>query len=195
MPGHGEASLGQLLEGVLANLDVRTRFREHLALLAWPQIAGRLVASHSQAEAVRDGVLIVATDTPAWAQELQMRQRELLGLLATQVGAGIIKEIHFRSGKVRRTRTERARRLRPAELQLSARQEREVSEAAAKIEDAMLRARAEKAFSSLMRMAEWRKQTGWRRCRRCGHWQRVGRRWCSSCSHAGRRRKRWKFEE
>ena len=194
MPARGEASLGQLLEGVLANLDVRTRFREHLAVMAWPQIAGRVVASHSQAEAVRDGVLIVATDTAAWAQELQMRQRELLGMLAAQVGTGVIREIHFRSGKARRTRTERGRKLRPAELRLSARQEREVSEAAAKIEDEALRARAERAFASLTRMAEWRKQAGWRRCRRCGHWQRVGRRWCSSCSHAGGRRKRWKLE-
>ena len=194
MASRGEASLGRLLEAVLTNLDVRTRFREHLAVMAWPQIAGKVVASHSQAEAVRDGVLIVSTDTAAWAQELHMRQRELVGLLAAQVGAGVIGEIHFRTGRTRRARVERGRRPRPAELKLSARQQKEVSEAAAKIEDEALRARAERAFASLTRMAEWRKQAGWRRCRRCGHWQRVGRRWCSSCSHAGGRRKRWRLE-
>jgi predicted nucleic acid-binding Zn ribbon protein len=178
---------------VLSNLDLRGRFREHLAVIAWPQVTGRVVAAHSQAEAVRDGVLIVATDTAAWAQELQMRQRELLALLEVHVGAGAIREIHFRTGRMRRARAERgSRRMRPAEVKLTGRQEREVAEAAAKIEDEALRSRAERAFASLTRMAEWRRQAGWRRCRRCGQWQRVGRRWCSSCSHVGGRRRRWK---
>ncbi len=190
MSGRGEASLRELLEGVLANLELRTRFREHLALMAWPEIAGRVVAAHSQAEAVRDGVLIVSADTPAWAQELQMRQRELLELLAGRVGPRVIREIHFRSGLRREGRRARAPRLRPREIKLSGRQERRIGEAAGKIPDDELRARAERAFASLARMGEWRKRTGWRRCRRCGQWQRVGRRWCSSCSHSGRRRRR-----
>jgi len=188
--GRGEASLRELLEGVLANLDLRTRFREHLAVMAWPQIAGRVVEAHSQAEAVRDGVLIVSTDTSAWAQELQMRQRELLGLLAAQVGQGVIREIHFRSGLRRRGRQPRGHGLRPQEVKLSGRQEKRIREAAGKIEDEALRSGAERAFASLARMAEWRKRTGWRRCRRCGRWQRVGRRWCSSCTHSGGRRTR-----
>jgi len=187
--GRGQASLRQLLEGVLANLDARTRFREHLALMAWPQIAGRVVGAHSQAETVRDGVLIVSTDTGAWAQELQMRQRELLGLVAAQVGQGVIREIHFRSGLRRRGRQARGQRLRPQEVTLSSRQERQIREAAGRIEDEALRQGAERAFASLARMAEWRKRTGWRQCRRCGRWQRVGRRWCSSCTHSGGRKK------
>jgi predicted nucleic acid-binding Zn ribbon protein len=187
--GRGQSSLGGLLEGVLANLDLRTRFREHLALLAWPQVAGRVVSSHAQAEAVRDGVLIVAADTAAWAQELQMRQKELVDLLAAQVGPGVIREVHFRSGR-RRGRREPVERLRPREVKLSSRQERQIKEAAQKIGEAELEQKAERAFAALARMAEWRKRTGWRRCRRCGQWQRVGKRWCSSCSRSGRGRRR-----
>jgi predicted nucleic acid-binding Zn ribbon protein len=189
----GEAHLGQLLEGVLANLDLRTRFREHLAVMAWPEIVGRVVAAHSEAEDVRDGVLMVATDTAAWAQELQMRQRELLALVARQVGAGVIREIHFRSGRRRkRTGSPAARRgPRVAEMKLGGRQQKQIAEAAAKIEDEALRERAERAFAALARMTEWRRQAGWRQCQRCGRWQRVGRRWCSTCSHGGgKRRKR-----
>lgn len=187
----GEATLRSLLEGVLANLNLHTRFRQHLALMAWPQIAGKLVAAHSQAEEVRDGVLIVATDTPAWAQELQMRQKELLERLSVHVGSGLIREIHFRSGLCRRRgRSELPRGPRPAEIKLSGRQERQIRDAAAHIEDADLRARAERAFSALTRMARWRKQAGWRQCRQCGQWQRMGRRWCSSCTYSGGRRRR-----
>jgi len=196
MAGRGAATLRELLEGVLANLDLRSQFREHLAVMAWPEIAGELIRAHTRAETVRDGVLIVATDTPAWAQELQLRRGDLLQRLAAQVGPGVIREIHFRSGTTgrgtgwqQRGRPERARRPRPAEMKLPGRQERSIREAAAHIEDLALRARAERAFLALARMAEWRKRTGWRRCRRCGQWQQVGRRWCASCARAGRAEK------
>ncbi len=149
-----------------------------------------MVAAHSRAETVRDGVLIVATDAPAWAQELQMRRRELLARLADQVGAGTIRDIHFSSGLRRRGRRAAPRRPRPSQIALSGRQRRRIGAAASRTEDGDLRERAERAFTALARMAEWRRRTGWRRCRRCGRWQRVGRRWCSSCMHAGRRRRR-----
>jgi predicted nucleic acid-binding Zn ribbon protein len=190
MPGRGEARLDRLIEGVLADLDLRTRFREHLAISSWPQIAGRVVSAHSRAEAVRDGVLIVAADTPAWANELQMRRRELLELLAAKIGSGVIRDIHFRGGTRRRERRSRQPGPRPAEIRLSGRQEKRIAEAAGKIEDEELRRRAERAFTSLARMSEWRRRSGWRRCRRCGRWQRVGRRWCASCTYSGRRRRR-----
>jgi predicted nucleic acid-binding Zn ribbon protein len=189
--GRGQAHLGALLEGVLANMDVRVRFRELQAVLAWPQIVGQVVAAHCEAEVARDGVLIVAADTPAWAHELQMRERELLELVSKQVGSGVIREIHFRSGRRRRRGAAAPKkRPRPAETKLSGRQERQIQDAAAKIEDEALREQAGRAFAALARMAEWRKQAGWRKCQRCGRWQRVGKRWCSTCSHSGARRRR-----
>ncbi len=182
--------VGRLLEGVLANMDLRSRFREHLAVMAWPQIVGEVIGSHTRAETVRDGVLIVATDTSAWAQELHMRRHDLLARMAEQVGAGLIREIHFRSGTVARERGRRAAAPRPLDMKLSPRQEKELMEAAAQIEDPALRARAERAFIAAARIGEWRKRTGWRRCARCGQWQRVGRRWCASCTHSSGRRRR-----
>ncbi|MFB3880821.1 MAG: DciA family protein [Armatimonadota bacterium] len=188
----GQAHVGVLLEGVLANMDARARFRELQAVLAWPQLVGELVAAHSEVETARDGVLIVAADTPVWAHELQMRERELLGLIAKHIGQGVIREIHFRSGRKRRRGAAPARkRPRPSETRLSGRQERQIQDAAAKIEDEALRQRASRAFAALARMAEWRRQTGWRKCQRCGRWQRVGRRWCATCTRgSARRRKR-----
>jgi predicted nucleic acid-binding Zn ribbon protein len=186
----GEAPLSRLLEGVLVNLGLRSRFREHLALLAWPQIAGPVIGSRTRAEAVRDGVLIVAADTSAWAQELQMRRHELLARIAQQVGPGLIRDLHFRAGGAARGRRSRPAHPRPVETKLSPRQQKQIAEAAAHIPDPQLRARAERAFLSLARISQWRKDTGWRRCARCGQWQRVGRRWCASCAHAGARQRR-----
>jgi len=187
----GEAPLSRVLEGVLANLDLRSRFREQLALAAWPEIAGKLVAAHSRAEVVRDGVLIVSTNTPAWAQELHMRRSELLARVAARIGEGLIREIHFRSGgRPRGKARARTPQPRPVEMRLSGREERQALEAAGRIADPALRGRAERAFLALARMTHWRRDTGWRRCGRCGRWQRAGRRWCASCVHAARARRR-----
>jgi predicted nucleic acid-binding Zn ribbon protein len=179
----GSAPLSLLLEGVMGDLDLGTKLKERLALRAWAQVAGRVVGAHTRAEAVRDGILIVATDTPAWAQELQMRREELLGRLETAVGKGVIADVHFRSGFRPRRNESRTAQTRPADVALSERQTREISRASARIEAPELRAKAQRAFSSLTRIAEWRKESGWRRCGRCGHWQRTGKRWCASCLH------------
>ena len=183
----GEAPLGQLLESVLADLDLGSRLREHLALKAWPEIAGEVVRAHTHAETVRDGVLIVATDTPAWAQELQMRRVQLLEHLSARIGGDVIRDIHFRSGFSRRDEAKPAAGgPPPAEIKLSRRQARRISKAASRIEDLDLRARAERAFLALARMTEWRKRAGWRRCRRCGQWSPSGKRLCSSCAQAAK---------
>ncbi len=186
---HGAAALGRLLEGVLAGLDMGSRLSEHLAVTAWPQIAGRVVAAHTQAEVVRDGVLVVAADSPAWAQELHMRKGDLLAKVAAQVGEGVVRDIHFRSGRRRQqeAKTAPAGPPPPASIRLSDEEIAAAREAAGRIEDGDLRARAERAFLALARMSRWREETGWRRCERCGQWQRTGRRWCGSCLHAGRR--------
>lgn len=183
------AALGRLLEGVLASLDMGSRLSEHLAVTAWPQIAGRVVAGHTRAEVVRDGVLVVATDSPAWAQELHMRRGDLLAKLAAQVGEGVVRDIHFRSGRGRRqeAKSKLAGPPSPASIRLSDEEISAAREAAGRIEDGDLRAKAERAFLALARMSRWREETGWRRCERCGQWQRTGRRWCGSCLHGGRR--------
>lgn len=186
----GQASLGRLLEGVLAHLDLGSRLQERLALAAWAEVVGQVVAAHTRAEAVRDGVLLVAADTPAWAQELAIRRQELLAKLARHVGEGAIRDLHFRSGSLQRARGERRREPRPADITLSGRQLRQAMEAAQAIEDPALRARAERAFLALTRIGQWRRETGWRRCQRCGRWQRAGRRWCASCTHGVPRRRR-----
>jgi len=187
-PGGEAAGLGQLLEGVLANLDMGERLREHLVVTAWPQIAGRVVGAHTRAEVVRDGVLLVGTDSPAWAQELHMRKGDLLAKLRAQVGEGVVRDIHFRAGTRSAKGGEKKDSSPPqvSNIRLSEEEIREAREAAEQIEDAELRAKAERAFLALAKMSRWREESGWRRCERCGQWQRTGRRWCGSCIHRGR---------
>ncbi len=180
----GSASLQGLLETALSGLDLGAKVQEQRAVRAWPQVAGQVVGAHTRPEVLREGRLIVATDSPAWAQELHLRRPELLAKLEAVLGPGVVTELHFRSGFRARRASETPAEPLPAEVPLSARQEQEVTRASARIEDPELRRKAARAFASLARVSTWRKQQGWRRCPRCGQWQRTGKRWCASCLHA-----------
>ncbi|WP_334142612.1 DUF721 domain-containing protein [Rhabdothermincola sp.] len=46
---------------------------------SWEQIVGERVARHATPSALRDGVLVVAVDDPAWATQLRFLEREILG--------------------------------------------------------------------------------------------------------------------
>jgi hypothetical protein len=78
--------------GVLEPLDA--------ILVAWPGIVGPRVAQHSQPLEFQDGVLLVATRSSAWSQQLQFLEPEIMARLAAS-GAPAVTQLRFRSGRLR----------------------------------------------------------------------------------------------
>jgi hypothetical protein len=78
--------------GVLEPLDA--------ILVAWPGVVGPRVAQHSQPLEFQDGVLLVATRSSAWSQQLQFLEPEIMARLATS-GAPAVTQLRFRSGRLR----------------------------------------------------------------------------------------------
>ena len=66
----------------------------------WPQVVGPVVAplaaERCRPVAFRQGLLTVAADSPAWAQELDLRQVEILDISAGKPGQrrGLPAKIH-----------------------------------------------------------------------------------------------------
>ena len=92
-----QASLREVLDGLLGRLGLARRMQEQRALSLWAAIAGPRAAQSSQALRVRDGIMHVAVRTPAWAQQLTMARMELLRRLAQELGEGIIRELRFQA--------------------------------------------------------------------------------------------------
>jgi len=78
--------------GVLEPLDA--------ILVAWPGIVGPRVAQHSQPLEFQDGVLLIATRSSAWSQQLQFLETEIMARLATS-GGPAVTQLRFRSGRLR----------------------------------------------------------------------------------------------
>ena len=60
----------------------------------WPELVGETLAARSRVRGVRDGVLEVAVDSPAWATELRYLESELVARASRQVGEGVVRSIH-----------------------------------------------------------------------------------------------------
>gem|GEM_PF-1849504 len=91
--------LGAVLRKLIAALELDGGMAAYQAVELWPQVAGPAVAVHAQAEEVRGDVLMVVTDSPVWAHQLQTLTPELLERLRELAGPDCpVRQIRFRSG-------------------------------------------------------------------------------------------------
>lgn len=65
-------------------------------LANWDKLVGPEIADHSRAESLIDGVLVLVAESTAWATQLRLMTRTVLGRLSEQVGAGVVTSIVVR---------------------------------------------------------------------------------------------------
>jgi predicted nucleic acid-binding Zn ribbon protein len=61
----------------------------------WAELVGADVAEHAQPLSLREGELTVQATSTAWATQLRLLQRELLGKIAAGVGRGVVKKLRI----------------------------------------------------------------------------------------------------
>jgi predicted nucleic acid-binding Zn ribbon protein len=84
--------------GALTDRLVRDRGWEQpvtdAAVLArWEAVVGREVASHCQPESLRDGELVLAAESTAWATQLRLLVPTLMTKIRNDLGAGVVTRI------------------------------------------------------------------------------------------------------
>lgn len=59
----------------------------------WREVVGDQIADHCTPETFAEGVLVVRTDSSAWAQQLKMLAPQLVRRMAEDVGEGVVKDV------------------------------------------------------------------------------------------------------
>jgi len=59
----------------------------------WAQLVGAEIAEHATPVALRDGELTVQAGSTAWATQLRLLQRQLLGRITAGVGRGVVTRL------------------------------------------------------------------------------------------------------
>ena len=92
-------SIGQQLAATKLKQElVRREREEELLFNAWREVSGPECAIHTVLLRFRDGVLEVTVDSPAWYQELMLRDNDAVaGAMARATGLNVVK-MRIRAG-------------------------------------------------------------------------------------------------
>jgi len=183
--------LGGLVNHTLDDLGLRHRVLEQQALSRWKEVVGAHIASSSSADRVRDGVLFVSCRSSMWANELALHKERIVKGLNKALGRNVISDIRFS-----------ARGFGPADKHASKEQTQpwaKTLEAVELTDEQIQHARAmasasaspelaekiEKALLTSKRLAEAKRQEGWKACSVCGAMHLGSGSTCPDCAPEG----------
>jgi predicted nucleic acid-binding Zn ribbon protein len=86
-------SLRDALAGVNRDLGLPAPEALTTVLEAWPEIVGATLAPHAHVRSLRDGVLLVAVDAPAFATEVRYLEGQVCDAAARLVGKGVVRSL------------------------------------------------------------------------------------------------------
>ena len=170
--------LGEVLRRYLSDRDLEHQAAEHLIPAIWAEVVGPWYAQHTAVARVWEGIVEVACDSAARAQQLQLDSAEIIRRLNQRIGKPYVRQI--RPSTVARLRQVRAGMHAPAsaprlpteaeleEMPLDPEAERLVAAAAEAIEDPTTREAFEKAARTHLKVRAWKLAHGWRVCKNCG---------------------------
>jgi predicted nucleic acid-binding Zn ribbon protein len=91
-------SLKELMEQVLSKGPLREGLKQQEILASWNEIVGNEIAKHSEAVALKDGVLWVRTEASVWAQELSLLVPRIREEFEKKLGPGSVRDVRFHTG-------------------------------------------------------------------------------------------------
>jgi hypothetical protein len=104
------------LERIAASLGAPRPSLLGAVFTRWEQLVGPDVAAHATPRSLRDGVLIVMVDHPAWATSLRLLSADLLARIAAHGGGEVtevVVQVDAGPGRPRRTDNGEGRQGRP----------------------------------------------------------------------------------
>jgi len=181
-----------VLESVINPMESASKIHESLALAYWPRVVGAQAAASSQADTVRDGLLIVRTKSSVWSHELTLHKARLLQNLNRMLGGRYITDIAFRAQGIDRQDTEIGAEAPTVEelalVELEAPENLELRSrllGLRSITDDHIRETIANRIVQETRLRHWRLQHGWRCCALCHTAHNTGYQYCPICRLSG----------
>lgn len=174
--------LGPIVSEILKGLDMNTRVKEQMCILAWDAVVGKRIASAAQPEFIRDGRLFVVTKSSVWANELTFHKQDIMEKLNREVGANAVKEIIFRTGRLAPKDPDKSADTEELDSEGIPISDSELEQLEAAAKDAGLAADMIKGvLATSLRFEKWKEAHGWKPCSRCGALQNTTTELCPIC--------------
>lgn len=95
MPDRGPMDFRDALSSYFNRVDRGGRREAARAVEVWPEAVGAEIAARTQATAVRGGELLVETDSPVWATELQAMAGQLVQAVNSAAGEELVRRVRI----------------------------------------------------------------------------------------------------
>ncbi|MBC7190074.1 DUF721 domain-containing protein, partial [Candidatus Aerophobetes bacterium] len=92
--------VGEILNNLLSQLGFESKIREMKVLKSWQEVVGKGISKHSQPVKISKGNLLVKVDSSAWINELCHLKDKIIEKFNKLHKNEVIKDIHFRLGKI-----------------------------------------------------------------------------------------------
>jgi hypothetical protein len=92
--------ISPLLDSIFRDLGVSERMKLDTLCRRWPEIFTGPLASHTAPVDMKEGILVIAVDSPTWLQHLKFMKKDILEKLK---GHGV-KDLKLKHGTVHRDR-------------------------------------------------------------------------------------------
>lgn len=92
----GPVSIGDTLDRVLAGLGAPPASALERVVRAWPDLVGPAAADALRPVAVRDGVLVVSSEDPAWVGQARWMEDTVVRGLDDVLGPGVVTSLRAR---------------------------------------------------------------------------------------------------
>lgn len=147
------ARTSELVEKLIQGLGLDDRFQQYKALIIWNETVGPQIAARTRPVRIREGILEVNVDQPAWMQQLQLMKPKILARLNQQLGKATIKDLYLKRGKVN-VHPDKPVEPPPAwrMVKLNDEEKRQVNELLKAVEDADLKNEMAKFLEKQMRL-------------------------------------------
>lgn len=146
------ARAGDLIEKLFKGLGLADRIQQYRALIIWEEVVGPQIAARTRPVKIRENILEVNVDQPAWMQQLQLMKPKILAGLNTQLGKGTIKDLYLKLGKVKGATKSMAQPPAWRSVQLEDGEKRQVEGLLTGIEDPELRDEMQKFLQKQLRL-------------------------------------------
>ena len=155
------ALAGELVDKMLHGLGLDERLHQYKALIIWNDVVGPQIATRTRPVRIRENILEVNVDQPAWMQQLQLMKPKILAQLNAELGKATIKDLYLKHGKVN-VHPDKPVEPPPAwrMVKLDDNEKKQVEDLLSAVEDAELKNEMEKFLKKQMRLLKARAASG-----------------------------------
>ncbi|HEX2902848.1 MAG TPA: DciA family protein [Jatrophihabitans sp.] len=93
--GRDPMSLGAIVERTSKDLGWSAPLAEARVLGQWASVVGPEIAAHCQPTSLTDGELRIVAESTAWATQLRLMSRQILGRIGQELPRGTVTKLHI----------------------------------------------------------------------------------------------------